>query len=513
MATSRKKITRQGLGNPESAAGQGGKADPQASSSCDRSSVTVGDLAVTEYRATRDSQILHKCGAEKNIFCYICAKFESKSNRRRITEYLANLYAECFGKNVVYSEYAPNIICNSCRIMLPRWKEGKTVKYKTPTIWNRPHLGSDCYFCNTNTSGFQNKIKSKINYALVTSVIQPVELEVVVPLVDEQMEVDESSREIVEEQDEEEMEEEDDDNEDFIAAEENDEEEKGNDDGGLDKDEDEEKESNKSENENEEEGDEEEGEDEHEGVESDEEFSKTETSEDSCGGSQFLPYNATQKPKLFSQKGLSDLVRNLNLPKDGAEFLASELKNRNLLCRKTKISFYRNRDKPFRKYFSEDKDLKLVYSNDVKGLINQMKANIYKDEEWRLFIDSSKFSLKAVLLHNGNKYGSIPIAHSTQIKEEYDALKQVLEKINYSEHNWQLCGDLKITTILMGQQSGFTKYPCFLCLWDSRARDLHYKKKVWPKRMDFAVGSYNIKEYPLLDPSKVLLPPCILSLD
>jgi hypothetical protein len=37
--------------------------------------------------------------------------------------------------------------------------------------------------------------------------------------------------------------------------------------------------------------------------------------------------------------------------------------------------------------------------------------------EWRLFIDSSKVTLKAVLLHNGNKYPSVPLAHVVNMKE------------------------------------------------------------------------------------------------
>ena len=41
----------------------------------------------------------------------------------------------------------------------------------------------------------------------------------------------------------------------------------------------------------------------------------------------------------------------------------------------------------------------------------------------RLFIDSSKRSLKAVLLDVGNKRPSIPIAHSTQLKEYYDNIE------------------------------------------------------------------------------------------
>ena len=100
----------------------------------------------------------------------------------------------------------------------------------------------------------------------------------------------------------------------------------------------------------------------------------------------------------------------------------------------------------------------------MKGLVNELKPKSYKDEDWRLFIDSSKRSLKAVLLHNGNKFASIPIAHSTKLKEIFENLEIVLQKIKYSEHQWKVCGDLKIATMILGQQSGFTKNPCFLCL-------------------------------------------------
>lgn len=102
----------------------------------------------------------------------------------------------------------------------------------------------------------------------------------------------------------------------------------------------------------------------------------------------------------------------------------------------------------------------------------------YDSSEWRLFIDSSKTSLKVVLLHNGNKFASIPIGHSVHMKEDYNDLAIILEKIKYQDHQWMICGDFKILTMLLGQQAGYTKYPCFLCLWDSRAREQHWKKVI-----------------------------------
>lgn len=78
-----------------------------------------------------------------------------------------------------------------------------------------------------------------------------------------------------------------------------------------------------------------------------------------------------------------------------------------------------------------------------------------------LFHDSSKRSLKCVLLNNGNKYGSIPIGHSTRMKEEYKAISLVLEKINYHENQWVICVDLKMVNFLLGQQSGYTSILAF----------------------------------------------------
>jgi hypothetical protein len=50
-------------------------------------------------------------------------------------------------------------------------------------------------------------------------------------------------------------------------------------------------------------------------------------------------------------------------------------------------------------------------------------------DELRLFIDSSKVSLKAVL-HNGNVLPSIPVAHAFGVKESDDSMKQLLQYIN-----------------------------------------------------------------------------------
>ncbi|KAI6658945.1 hypothetical protein LOD99_10864 [Oopsacas minuta] len=77
---------------------------------------------------------------------------------------------------------------------------------------------------------------------------------------------------------------------------------------------------------------------------------------------------------------------------------------------------YIHREEGLPHYFSQQEGL--VFCNDIEGLLLEMGVPQYKPEDWRLLIDSSKRSLKCVLLHNGNKYASIPTGHSTKLKVE-----------------------------------------------------------------------------------------------
>ena len=109
----------------------------------------------------------------------------------------------------------------------------------------------------------------------------------------------------------------------------------------------------------------------------------------------------------------------------------------------------------------------------IASLLNDVGVQNYRADEWRLFIDSSKRSLKCVLLHNGNKYNSIPIAHLVKVKKTCVSVKRDLELISNDSHKWVVFVDLKMVCFLLGQQLGYTKYPCFLCQWDSRAKSEH----------------------------------------
>ena len=136
-------------------------------------------------------------------------------------------------------------------------------------------------------------------------------------------------------------------------------------------------------------------------------------------------------------------------------------------------------------------------------LMQLMLSLIHKSGDF----DSSSRSLKAVLLHNGNKYPSIPVAHSVHLKEDYNNVKTLLEMLKYATHSWEVIGDFKMVAFLMGLHGGYTKYPCYLCLWDSRDKKAHYHQKDWPQRTEFSLGKSNVKWEMLVELHKVLMPP------
>ena len=53
--------------------------------------------------------------------------------------------------------------------------------------------------------------------------------------------------------------------------------------------------------------------------------------------------------------------------------------------------------------------------------------------DWRLFIASSKLSLKAVLLHKSNTLPFIRVGNSVHNTELYENLKILMEAINYDK--------------------------------------------------------------------------------
>ncbi|GBL77811.1 hypothetical protein AVEN_153008-1 [Araneus ventricosus] len=119
----------------------------------------------------------------------------------------------------------------------------------------------------------------------------------------------------------------------------------------------------------------------------------------------------------IKQAELNDLVRDLKLSQTDSELLGSRLQDWNLLEKGVKISSCGRRQRHFEDYFAEKEDI--IYCCDVNSLFGQALGHEHNPAEWRLFIDSSKCSLKVVLLHIGNVYPSVPVAYSRNTKEIY----------------------------------------------------------------------------------------------
>ena len=64
----------------------------------------------------------------------------------------------------------------------------------------------------------------------------------------------------------------------------------------------------------------------------------------------------------------------------------------------------------------------------------------------------------------------------------------------------------------LGFQGGYTKFPCFICLQDSRAREQHWRQKEWPEREQTVPGEKNIQAQPLVERSKIVFPPLHIKL-
>jgi len=126
-----------------------------------------------------------------------------------------------------------------------------------------------------------------------------------------------------------------------------------------------------------------------------------------------LIFNLTNS--IESHEELNDL-RDLDLLKYKAELLCSRLQQWNLLKENVRVSMFCKMYEDLVQFFKMERGL--VACTDTDGLMQTLNIN-HIPLDWRLFTDSSKLSLKAVLLHNGNTLPSIPVGHSVHNKESY----------------------------------------------------------------------------------------------
>lgn len=219
-----------------------------------------------------------------------------------------------------------------------------------------------------------------------------------------------------------------------------------------------------------------------------------------------------KEPVLITQMNLNQIVAELWLDKTKSEKLASWLKKHNLLAPGTRVTAFRNRQAELQECFAVSKENTFAYCINTELLMNKMDIN-YIANDWRLFIDSSKDSLKAVLLHKDNKLPTIPLAYSTDTKETYQKMEEILQLVDYQTHQWRICCDLKVVAMLCGMQGGYTKYMCFMCQWDSRFnKKEQYGKHDWAPRTTEKIGQQNVIAKELVPKDKILLPPLHIKL-
>ena len=90
-------------------------------------------------------------------------------------------------------------------------------------------------------------------------------------------------------------------------------------------------------------------------------------------------------------------------------------------------------NKDFEKFYQTEGDFTVC--KDVDSLLAAMNMR-HVSEEWQLFIHACKVSLKAVLLHNGNKLPLIPTAYSVHTKETYENMSNILLGVHYQKYEW-----------------------------------------------------------------------------
>ena len=92
----------------------------------------------------------------------------------------------------------------------------------------------------------------------------------------------------------------------------------------------------------------------------------------------------------------------------------------------------KNHSLPYFFDYKDSEERKLVYCHNMKKLLLLLGLSKYDRNERWLFINSSRHSLKCVVLHVINTYSSATIGHSTTIKKKYEEIKRLENRWNMS---------------------------------------------------------------------------------
>jgi hypothetical protein len=116
------------------------------------------------------------------------------------------------------------------------------------------------------------------------------------------------------------------------------------------------------------------------------------------------------------------------------------------------------------------------YVCSVMGVLGQE----YNPDQWRLFIVSSKASLKVVLHRNGNRFPSVPLAHTANMTESYESMKLLLGRIQYDEFKRKLCCDLEVVALLASRTRRNTSFSWYSCGTVSELILVRKQIKIYP---------------------------------
>jgi hypothetical protein len=110
------------------------------------------------------------------------------------------------------------------------------------------------------------------------------------------------------------------------------------------------------------------------------------------------------------------LIAIWSCPRAKQSYWNQDLNNRIFLRKMSEFLCFWSRHQQLVPFFIKVDDL--VFCYDVDGLMNALGIK-HDQHEWRLFMDSLKLSLKAALLHNGNRHTFIPVGHAVHKKETH----------------------------------------------------------------------------------------------
>ena len=98
----------------------------------------------------------------------------------------------------------------------------------------------------------------------------------------------------------------------------------------------------------------------------------------------------------------------------------------------------------------------VCYCSNTNGLFESIGADHHPTK--RLFIDSSRANLKAVLLHNEGEMPSVPLVHAVGIKETFITTEMIWHLIKYCKYHWSIGGDLKVIGFLLDMHMEYVNH-------------------------------------------------------